>query len=843
MNKITKLLSVFVIAGAVGASVAGVAGCKGNDGGGDEGGHTHNYTQCAPDTEHPGKHILTCEGCEAGTEGHTKTEDCVDAKINDTGAAGEDGLCDKCGADMPGESEDPSKVKTITVSTEDGKTANVECKAGKSIQLKATVAPGTATEQGVTWSLHADSESKATITQEGLLTIKSDLAADSTVTVYATTKEAGSSIKGTLTVNALVATRFDTLSADTENNILSKDFEATETISEFSGTYGTKGIYSKIKTAGKGDIVVEGGKLKQNVSSNGDTQIVVDFGTVKDVVEGYVEVILEGGSGWTMFRLLGTDGRLDTDGTTFKVDEVFGLRWQNTNLNYRLGGGAAVPGAGGDAYASNGIAPENVLSASNGVLPVYFKYNKQAQSLTVKVGTGENVYLENEITEISSFVGLSFASSSDGTKKVQVDNLAVNTYDVTAAEITGAIEGYKAVVEKISKEADALKGAAWTGTNTETSLTNAKTAVDFTNATTFEAAKTVYETYKTTVLGVLTDEYVARLQAKYLASNYTTGTEDVDDDDSNLKKYNDALAKANTDLGAVKSVQGFADVYKELDENVFANIPTDSLLLKAKVTVEIYNGATKIGTYNGKDGGVVTADELTAVCTVETGYKIVGYYKVLTGDVLSEAVDFGTNGFALVADGTEGNKTDTTLNLYVEVATFKQSTITVSESKPSTTGDAGVTVTANCSFNAGDFKFASSSENVILTIAGAKKGQIITLTLEGYTGSGGNAAGLDATPTNVSDTTVQHVDFSATSKIDAQEKGVFTFTVAEDGNVTITLARNPGKTARLTKVIVEVIGDGETGTDTGETGGTEGSEGTDTGESGTGTGNETEPAA
>lgn len=83
MNKWTKLLSVFVLAGAIGAGVAGVAGCKKNEN--DGGAHTHSYTY-TPSAESK-KHDATCgvEGCDAPT---ITGEDCVDENHDD--------VCDKC---------------------------------------------------------------------------------------------------------------------------------------------------------------------------------------------------------------------------------------------------------------------------------------------------------------------------------------------------------------------------------------------------------------------------------------------------------------------------------------------------------------------------------------------------------------------------------------------------------------------------------------------------------------------------------------------------------------------------------------------------------------------------
>lgn len=92
MNKLTKLLSVFVIAGAVGASVAGIAGCAKKDDG-NNGGHTHNYTWVDDNNGKCHEHC-SVDGCDAPDK---PAQDHV---------WGDDNECDHCGATKPN-TEDP----------------------------------------------------------------------------------------------------------------------------------------------------------------------------------------------------------------------------------------------------------------------------------------------------------------------------------------------------------------------------------------------------------------------------------------------------------------------------------------------------------------------------------------------------------------------------------------------------------------------------------------------------------------------------------------------------------------------------------------------------------------
>lgn len=104
MNKLTKLLSVFVIAGALGAGVAGAVGCnKGND-------HTHNYIYTQNDD---GTHSAGCDGCDEKIDHEAHTY-------------GSDGKC-ACGAE---------KATGVTITN-----TETEIYVNNTLQLTASVTP------------------------------------------------------------------------------------------------------------------------------------------------------------------------------------------------------------------------------------------------------------------------------------------------------------------------------------------------------------------------------------------------------------------------------------------------------------------------------------------------------------------------------------------------------------------------------------------------------------------------------------------------------------------------------------------------------------------------------
>lgn len=165
MNKLTKLLSVFVIAGALGASVAGVAGCKKNNNGN---GHTHDYeyTQITGNDE---KHTVHCKN--DGHEGGDTLED---------HEWGGDNTCDKCGYTKTGGEDTTPTVTSVTVNGEVDEVA-----VNSTITLTATVAGTNNPAQTVTWE--SSDTSKATVENgvvtgvaEGTVTIKAISTVDNT---------------------------------------------------------------------------------------------------------------------------------------------------------------------------------------------------------------------------------------------------------------------------------------------------------------------------------------------------------------------------------------------------------------------------------------------------------------------------------------------------------------------------------------------------------------------------------------------------------------------------------------------------------------------------------------
>ena len=101
MNKLTKVLSVFLIAGAIGTGVAGAAGCTKKDNGNE---HNHDYDTTQWVDNKDGKHGNPCkdnDGALGNLENHVDTD--------------KNGECDKCGAEVEVENPNPGPSDKLII--------------------------------------------------------------------------------------------------------------------------------------------------------------------------------------------------------------------------------------------------------------------------------------------------------------------------------------------------------------------------------------------------------------------------------------------------------------------------------------------------------------------------------------------------------------------------------------------------------------------------------------------------------------------------------------------------------------------------------------------------------
>ncbi|MDE6373829.1 MAG: Ig-like domain-containing protein, partial [Clostridia bacterium] len=479
MNKLTKVLSIFVIAGVIGTGVAGVAGCKK---------HKHTYETTYTSYEDEGHaHKATC---------HPDVHDTIKPHAD----GDNDGLCDDCKYPMGGSQQ--ATVESVTVG---GATTGT---VGTAVTLTATVTGSAGVAQTVTWAI-TEGGDIATITSGGVLTanaagtvkVKATSTVDTTkygeytvvfsaavvdpdatvesVTISGATEgKVGTPVTLTATVTGsagvaqtvtwaiteggdiasidngvLTATAAGTVkvvatsTADTtksseahtvtftaaekslyeelcekDNKLYNNDFEtAADRLPDFGGDFGiAKGVYTDFAvnktTAGATKdthyVKVEGGKAVQVNPGAGTTYTVVDFGGVKGVLEGYVEVTLsEAANSMTFIQFVG-------DSAAKTNSEVFGLRTDGGDVKYRLDGGSVVG------------APTAIKTVTE--MKVYFKYDQASKKMTVKIG--DAVLCEELETTISKLTGFRIASGDSNTRTVNADNLVFCGTALTIAD-------------------------------------------------------------------------------------------------------------------------------------------------------------------------------------------------------------------------------------------------------------------------------------------------------------------------------------------------------------------------------------------------------------------------
>lgn len=140
MNKLTKLLSVFIIAGAVGASVAGVSGCKKDKG------HSHSVDLTKSVDNGNGTHDIYC-GC-----GHLMFDD-------DPHSFGTDGKCTKCGAD-----ENAAVPGNVSLDT-----SSSTSQVGRSFTIVATISNASelnAQQKKLDWKIEDDTVASLALSED-----------------------------------------------------------------------------------------------------------------------------------------------------------------------------------------------------------------------------------------------------------------------------------------------------------------------------------------------------------------------------------------------------------------------------------------------------------------------------------------------------------------------------------------------------------------------------------------------------------------------------------------------------------------------------------------------------
>lgn len=555
MNKLTKLLSVFIIAGAVGTGIAGVAGCKKDKGHS----HSYDYTQI---TGNDDQHSVHCNngGCDKPDflQDHTwgKDDKCV------------------CGATKPAEAA--PTVTSITVSA----AGNVKQVAVESkLQLTPTVSGTGNYDNSVTWT--SSDDTKATVSATGEVTG----VAEGSVTITATSK-ANNAVSGSITLTVVAKgtvvepgpgptdkSLYEQLLAN-DNVRVSIDTEAAAGTHLAAYEVATAGIYVNGQEGYAAETHVEYAEesgvkvLKQvttrpNVTGAPNVYTIINPGPVKGEVEGVFT---------TKVSKLGNNG----DMIVFNG---------NSNVNIAMDSNGVLK-----CSYTNGEKVEKTVEGvkleENKYIEVYFKLNLTEGKVTIKIN-GKTA-LDEEATGTKVFNYVQISSSNKGqrihtTKDVVICG-TVKTLEESKTEAKGLIAAELAKYDKTAYTTN--------GEELDTAAEAAEAAVDA--AQDFAAVNAAVANCKAALAAVVKDadieaartDALNALKAKYPATAFTITGLTGNDEKYNNKSLYEAKIVEVTEALAGKNSGAEMKVVTDAADTYLAGI-TDAVQLTAKKTAAV----------------------------------------------------------------------------------------------------------------------------------------------------------------------------------------------------------------------------------------------------------------
>ncbi|MCM1197246.1 MAG: glycoside hydrolase family 88 protein, partial [Roseburia sp.] len=200
---------------------------------------------------------------------------------------------------------------------------------------------------------------------------------------------------------AKIPNAYDVL-LDSNQILLKDDFNSYSTIDELPEftSWGTKGIYYHINDknadgidiASNHIILGDGTAYLYDDSGTDGTQLIIDSGNVTSgLVKGYMEIELSNpGNGWTFFQMHGTR----SNGT---FGEIFGIRFENGELKYRINNGTGQP-------------VESYIYPNSGWYSIEYEYDLNQKELSVKVNNSY-IVTETSMDTASTFGGIKVVTS------------------------------------------------------------------------------------------------------------------------------------------------------------------------------------------------------------------------------------------------------------------------------------------------------------------------------------------------------------------------------------------------------------------------------------------------
>ncbi len=627
MNKLTKVLSVFIIAGAVGAGVAGVAGCKKDKG------HSHSIDSTKwtdnYDGTHDGhcscgelmvddeEHVIVdgkCIKCEApeGEHEHKYTyTDNSDGTHNGTCVCGKDsitnephhyvdGACKECNA-----AQGPV-VESVTISGD----STIE--EEMTVTYTATVTGSNGVSQKVKWTV-TNGTGEATITEEGVLTaVKAG-----TVTVKATADDDKSKF-GEKTVTINTQTDYGKLMNRSDKiTVLDSSYTVGSKLSTLED-YATKGIYFRPQTGGSTAATDPARDYVEVISENGTTALKQhgSDGSTSGLPNVYTEIVIGGVKGTvtgyfeTKINAL-TKGDANDNGQNpiaflNNGSSALKITAKGGNLSYTVAGGTET-------------AISGVTLVADTYIKVYFVFDLENGKTTLKLN---DTTVMNEVeTGITSIDCIELATSNKGARVQTTKSIVVcGTPKSLEDSKTDAKATVAAELEKYDTTLYTINGSELTAAKTA-----AESAIDA--ATDIDGVNKAVKDCRAAMADVLADADIASaiqaakdaLAEKFPADNYNIDYAEDDDD----AIYNNKTKYAQEIAAIEEQIEGGATTKSALDK-----IVADATITIGDNAVQL---AAKKAAVTGADGIIATyrADKIAEIETDHADqYAEIGEIKV-----------------------------------------------------------------------------------------------------------------------------------------------------------------------------------------------------------------------
>ena len=369
-------------------------------------------------------------------------------------------------------------LRDFTIQVGDGNTDRVTLTPTHSTEtLVAKLNPSNATGVKIVWTSSDPAIAKVTPNDENGLEATVEMLLQGTEQITITATVVGDETK-TASVFCTADTYYGTIIKEEKAPLILNEtfvnYDANAKLPEWSGAWGTKGVYGAAGDGATYDThyvsILHNDQNGNNRAtlvdpdgssvSGGSARLVVDYGKVDGTIIGYANVRFSNpGTSWAFMQFNGVSAN--------KSGEVLGLRLAEKVKNdkkylvhYRLDGGT-------DTLPQDASGQDIALQVvDGGTLRIYYEFtwDETKEVYLASIIINGTQYLKDVETSIKEFRGIQFVSSNKANKSVSVDNIAVannpvgldKTQEKLTASITDLYNQLTAVEETYTEEHKAL---------------------------------------------------------------------------------------------------------------------------------------------------------------------------------------------------------------------------------------------------------------------------------------------------------------------------------------------------------------------------------------------------